>query len=129
MNGLDSLINLYFGWGKEFIILLDSDKSGKLQRDRYLEKFGLLMQGRIFTFDDIDSSWKNKEIENMFTDEDRLNMQIRKYPDTTEFNKTHFNRAIQECLINKEVIDFTELTKNNFSKILEFLTEKLNKFK
>lgn len=40
-NDLDNLISLNIGWNAEFRILLDSDKKGKEQRLRYLEKYHL----------------------------------------------------------------------------------------
>ena len=47
-GNLDALISLYIGWGKEFIILLDSDKAGNIQKTRYIENFGIIVEKRIF---------------------------------------------------------------------------------
>lgn len=124
-GNLDTLISLYLGWGKEFIILLDSDKEGEFQKKRYTDKFGILVENRVFTLADVDSTFKNKKMEKLFDNSDILNFQKTCYPASTKFNKTHFNRAIQESLMNKKLFNFSQITKDNVSKILAFLQEKL----
>lgn len=125
-GNLDTLISLYIGWGKEFIILLDSDKEGHKQKSRYIEKFGIIVEQRIYTLQDIDSTWLKNGLEKLFEDSESLIFQQTSYPDSTEYNKTHFNRTIQESLINKRDFDFSQQTKDNIEKILKFLTEKIN---
>ncbi|MFM2306824.1 MAG: hypothetical protein RLZZ367_1493, partial [Bacteroidota bacterium] len=56
-GNLDTLISLYIGWGKEFIVILDSDKEGNKQKQRYIDNFGIIIEPRIFTLEDIDASW------------------------------------------------------------------------
>lgn len=124
-GNLDTLISLYIGWGKEFIILLDSDKEGGRQRDRYIEKFGIIVEPRIFTLEDIDPSWKKSKMENLFDDAEALQFQKTAYPSSISLNKTHFNRTIQECLINRRSFDFSEQTKCNFDKVWTFLDAKI----
>lgn len=125
-GNLDTLISLYLGWGKKFIILLDSDRAGKDQKSRYIEKFGIIVEERIFTLRDIDATWVDKGLEKLFEDSEALTFQQTCYPDSTKYNKTHFNRTIQESLINKKVFEFLPKTKDNFEKILLFLTDKIN---
>ncbi len=125
-SNLDALISLYIGWGKEFIILLDSDKAGSNQKDRYFDKFGIIVEQRIYTLQDIDPTWVNKGFEKLFEDSEALIFQQTCYPDSTEYNKTHFNRTIQESLINKKAFKFLPQTKDNFEKILSFLTDKIH---
>jgi len=125
-GNMDTLISLYLGWGKEFIILLDSDKAGHNEKDRYIEKFGAILEGRVYLLSDIDNNWIKKAIESLFNNLDALNLQTSKYPNTSTFNKTHFNRVIQENLINNVIFDFSEETKNNFSRVLDFLKEKID---
>lgn len=125
-GNLDTLISLYIGWGKEFIILLDSDKEGHKQKIRYIEKFGIIVEQRIYTLQDIDSTWVKNGLEKLFEDSEALIFQQTSYPDSTEYNKTHFNRTIQESLINKRDFDFSHQTKDNVEKILIFLNQKIN---
>jgi predicted ATP-dependent endonuclease of OLD family len=125
-GNLDTIISLYIGWGKEFIILLDSDKAGKNQKDRYIEKFGLIVEQRIYLLSDIEPIWDKKASETLFENDDSFKFQQKSYPDSTTFNKTHFNRSIQESLINKTRFEFCAETLNNFSKVLDFLNKKIN---
>ena len=127
-GNLDTLISLYIGWGKEFIILLDSDKEGKKQKKRYIDNFGIIVEPRIFTLEDIDSVWVKHKMETLFDKAETLRFQQTAYPTSTSINKTHFNRAIQEGLINKRNFTFGEQTKNNVDKILTFLNQKLISF-
>ncbi|MGV3599500.1 MAG: ATP-dependent nuclease [Bacteroidota bacterium] len=124
-SNLDTLISLYIGWGKEFIVLLDSDTAGKEQKDRYIDKFGTLVEKRIFTLTDIDSNWNDIVMEKLFSDSELVGFQQKCYPETTTYNKTHFNRSVQESLMKKEDFEFSDETKNNFDKVLKFLKSKL----
>jgi len=124
-GNMDTLISLYIGWGKEFIILLDSDKAGRKEKERYITKFGIIVEQRIFLLSDIDVKWENKSIEKVYVSNDALNLQQHCYPSSTDFNKIQFNRAVQECLINKKDFGFSAETVTNFSEILEFLTQKI----
>lgn len=125
-GNLDTLISLYIGWGKEFIILLDSDKAGKNQKSRYIEKFGIIVEQRIYTLENINQTWVKTGLEKLFENAEALKFQQTSYPDSTKYNKTHFNRTIQESLINKRDFNFSQGMKDNIEKILVFLTEKIN---
>ncbi len=128
-GNLDTLISLYIGWGKEFLILLDSDNEGHKQKNRYNEKFGKLSEQRTYTLQDIDPTWVKKDLEKLFDDSEALKFQQTSYPDSTDYNKILFNRTFQESLINKREFDFTQQTKDNIEKILMFLSEKINSLK
>ncbi|HEY4788637.1 MAG TPA: AAA family ATPase [Bacteroidales bacterium] len=124
-GNLDTLISLYIGWGKRFIILLDSDNEGNKQKQRYIDNFGIIIESRVFTLEDIDSSWKKYKMEKLFDKAEVLSFQQTSYPTSTSFNKTHFNRTIQESLINRKSFSFNQTTKDSFEKILIFLDAKL----
>ncbi|WP_420577404.1 ATP-dependent nuclease [Ekhidna sp.] len=125
-GNLDQLISLYLGWGRQFIVLLDSDKSGTKEKKRYLDKFGSYVGDRIFTLEDINKSWNGHSLEKLIDQKDRLQFQKLSYPSTTKFNKTHFNRTIQEMLIKKRKYSFSKETASNFKKMLDFMTLKLD---
>ncbi len=124
-TSLDNLISLYIGWGRNFIILLDSDNSGKKQKDRYTEKFGSLVENRIFTYEDIDVTWKNIAMERIIGEEECLKIQLNSYPESEKFNKKIFNRSIQEMLIKGEEYKFSNITKDKFKKIFKFFKDKM----
>lgn len=123
---MDTLISLYIGWGKEFLVLLDSDKEGMKQKQRYVDNFGILVENRIFLLSDIDAAWENISTEKLFEEEDRMKLQMSVYPETSEYSKTHFNRAIQEKLVTQTKHEFSEKTRSSFDKVLAYLTSKLD---
>lgn len=128
-GNLATLISLYIGWGKEFVILLDSDREGDDQKERYIRNFGIILEPRIFTLNDIDSTWQRFNMEKLFDASEALKFQQTTYPTSSSLNKTHFNRTIQECLINRRSYTFSEGTLSNFEKVLTFLEKKLEGLK
>lgn len=122
-GSLDNLISLYIGWGKTFIVLVDSDQEGSIQKERYIKKFGSLIEDRIFTYEDIDTEWKNVAIEKIIGEVDCLGIQLDAYPESIDFDKKIFNRSIQEKLIKQEKYEFSKETKDKFKKITKFLEE------
>lgn len=69
-GSLDVVVRLYVGWGKEFLLLLDGDKEGQKQRDRYIDEYGPLVADRIFTLKDL-AIPRLREIEHLFSPDDR----------------------------------------------------------
>lgn len=126
-GSLDTLIRLYLAWGRNFVVLLDSDKGGKTQKDRYEQVFGILVEGKIFSFEDINSSWKKKTMESLFTEAEKIKIQKISYPASSTFNKKHFNRAIQEAYLTNNNITLSKTTKADFEKIIEFCSTNLSK--
>lgn len=128
-SNLESIISLYLGWGKKFVVLLDSDKEGHKQKARYLDLFGQSLSDRIFTYEDIVNSWSNMEVEGLFSKEDKLQIQNAFYPTDKadqQFDKKNFNRSLQELLINKKIVSLSLTTKENLEKVVAFLALKLS---
>jgi len=123
---LDDAIRLYIAWGRNFIVLLDSDKGGKSQKTRYEDIFGVLVENKIFSLEDINSSWKNKSMEFLIIDKDKDKIQKTSYPHSSKFNKTHFNRAIQEAYLTNNELKVLAPTKNNMQKVIDFCSKKLS---
>ena len=124
-SNLETLISLYLGWGTNFLVLLDSDPEGKNQKKRYEELFGLSISDRIVTYAEIDNSWQKIELEQLFTLEDRMEIQKRSYPIDKKFNKKLFNRSIQESYINSQIIELSSITSGNLDKVFSYLAAKL----
>lgn len=125
---LDSVIQLYYSWGRNFIILLDSDEEGKAQKVRYQNKFGSIVNNRVFMLSDIDIKWDKMEMENLFESGDDLNLQSLIYKNDTVFDKKRFNLAIQELLINSNSVILSDATILNFDTVFAFFLKKLNQF-
>jgi len=124
-GGLDTAIRLYYSWGKDFIILLDSDTEGQKQKERYKNVFDIVVHERLFTLEDIQSSWSNHAIEKLFSSNDRLNIQQTISPSSNQFDKKLFHFAIQENLVKGISVTISQETQNNFIKVLDFLSAKL----
>ena len=124
-NNLESIISLYLGWGRNFIVLLDSDRKGVEQKNRYLDLFGKSLEDRIITYQDIKAEWANTEIEDLFSKNDKLNIQKLSYPEENTYNKKLFTRAVQELYVKNENYNLSEETSDNINFILQFLRNKI----
>jgi len=123
-GGLDTAIRLYYAWGKDFIILLDSDTEGRKQKERYKELFGVVVHKRLFTLEDIESSWSNHAIEKLFSSNDYLKIQKTINPSSNQFDKKLFHLAIQENLVKGISVTISQETQDKLKKILDFLSAK-----
>jgi hypothetical protein len=123
-GGLDTVIRLYYSWGKNFIILLDSDTEGRKQKERYESLFGIVVHERLFTLEDIQPSWSNQAIEKLFSSNDHLKIQQTIHSSSTQFDKKLFHLAIQENLVKGISVSISQETQNNFKKVLNFLSAK-----
>jgi len=117
---LAPLIALYQGWGKNFIILLDSDKAGLSAKQKYIEDY-LLPESRVFTLCDINVDWKNLKIEGLITKKDRLNL-----GDGKPISKKCLDRIFQEKILLKERVGtLSDESQDNFKKLVKFLNTKI----
>lgn len=118
---MDSAIQLYLAWNRSFIVMLDSDGAGEKEKKRYIDKFGKLVEHRIFLINEVDEQWKGYAIERLFTKVEVLEIQNSAYPGDKSQNKTHFSRAIQELLVNKKPVALSSVTVENFRRIYDFV--------
>lgn len=125
-GNLDTIISLYIAWGKNIIVLLDSDDAGEKERNRYIKKYGKILENRIFTYSDIDNKWANNAMEKIIGKEECIRFSKSIYPNLVKPNKKTFNRAIQEAMITNNKFEFKENTISNIKKIFEFLAQKLD---
>ncbi len=124
-SNLETLISLYLGWGRKFLILLDSDKEGEKQKKRYCEIFGESLEELIFTYGSINPQWINYNTEDLFETNDKLVIQNYYYPEEKNYSKKTFNRSVQELYINNIKINISKVTKTNFERIIEYIRNKL----
>ena len=128
----DMPFRLYLAWNKLFVALFDSDSAGKSARTRYIKSIGLELKDKIFTFEEIDSEWKDFKTEQLFSENEKINI-IKTCFNNYENNaydekqdKSKFNTAIQELFIHSKKHDFKKETLKKFKKIFTFLQKKLN---
>jgi 5S rRNA maturation endonuclease (ribonuclease M5) len=127
-GSLDSLIRLYYAWGRQFIVLLDSDKEGEKQKERYEKLFGNLVKGRIFSLGSLDSNCNGKELEDIIDVDDRIAIQQSVFPDLTIFRKKQFNIALQECLALRKKLKLKDATLKRFESLIQTLQTRLKDF-
>lgn len=120
-SNADTLISLYTGWGKEFSVFLDSDDGGKTSKKRYEDIFGNIVEGRIYTYQDIDKNWTKKNMESIIDNVDKLKIQQHVFPSMKKYSKKSYNKAIQELYMNFEKVELSEETLNNAEKIYNFM--------
>lgn len=124
-GSLDALIGLLTGWGQEFIILLDSDKEGMSQKKRYLEKFESLIEGRIFTIQELLGDGEPiAGIEKMFAPVDLELIRKSFSPHEKKLAKRTLHRAIQELLAKQARMNFESETLERFELLLQRTQEK-----
>lgn len=124
-NSIDDLICLYSGWGKNFIILLDSDTAANESKKRYEDKFGPLVEGKIFTLKDVNSKWTKSCMEKILPNDEKLKIQQICYPDSKKYSKNMFNKTLQELLMKNQKINISEEILNNFESIYNFLNNSI----
>lgn len=116
-----TVVQLYLGWNKPFMILLDADKAGQNAKKIYKDVFGELIVSHIKTYNDFVPELINVAMENIFTDEEKLAITQLFDKSATEYKKSAFNTAIQKALINAEQINLSKETIDKFDKLLKQL--------
>lgn len=124
-ESMDVFISLYLGWGRSFIIILDSDKKGKASQQKYIEDYGIILEKRVFTLNNVDALWNNHDLEHLFNKDELIAVQRRSYPDALKYSKTQFNRSIQELFIKNEKLELSKATIDNFKNLFNFLIKHL----
>lgn len=112
-------------WNKPFLILLDGDKAGVKSKTEYIKMFGEPIKKRIGVYNDFVPEIGNTMMEDIFSEEEKLNITQRFDKTATKYNKSAFNTAIQSALINKERIVLSKETIDKFDRLLA----ELNKYK
>jgi predicted ATPase len=122
-TNLDLPIALYESWGRKYLTILDSDKEGRDQKNRYIKE--LSDDNHIFTLVDIDKKFKNIRTEEIFSEKEKIEISKEFNPALKKYNKSAFNTGIQILFTQNRVPEYLkEITKENFKMIIEFLNKK-----
>ena len=120
-GSLDDVIALYLAWSRNFVVLLDSDTEGKKQQQRYQGRFGALVDGRIFTLEDLAPSLAGSALDAVFNAADRAAFcEAMGDSDGTPTKKIFF-RLLQEAVAAKRVVDVREAAKRQLIAVTEGL--------
>ncbi len=123
-TAMDALISLHAGWGRDFILLLDADKTGRQQKEKYIENYPVAAK-QLLTLEDIKPSWRGKELEDLLTDGER-NRIIEAVFGKQKYTKKLFNRAVQEMLSVSFDVKFTKSSSKTFSDLFEFILDRMD---
>lgn len=126
-GSLDPLVSLLYGWGKKFLILVDSDEAGNIQKKRYAAKFEKIVENLVYSIDDIKPEWKGFKIEQLITKEDLNLIRDNSFPEKKNLTKKQLHMAIQEQIRNPNKLPISNATIDNFSFLLTALKEKIIK--
>jgi AAA ATPase domain len=122
---LDNLIQLYLGWARPFVALLDADRAGKDAVRRYTDKFGPIVQAHLITLDQASGNPKAKGIESLLTENDKLSFQRVIEPAANKYRKKTLHLGIQEALIRRETLALSPTASRALKKTLAVLSDKL----
>lgn len=122
-TNLDLPIALYESWGRNYIVILDSDREGIAQKTRYLKD--LSTKNQVYTLADIDPLFKNLSTEGLFSRDERLAICKEFNSSLTKYDKSAFNTGIQILNSEKRVPDYiTKETKNKIKEVIDFAKSK-----
>lgn len=122
----NTLIGLYLGWGKRFIVLLDDDKEGRKCKTEYIRRWEP-EDFSVLTLRDISQDWKGWKTESLLSATDVKNIQAQFYPDKQgKLSKKEICRALHEKLSRQDASNISDETIVRFRRLMEALKEKLS---
>ena len=125
VTSYEKVLRDYVANNRNFICIFDWDIEWKQAKNDYIEHISKELESYIFTLNNIDTNFDWKTTELLFSDNDRLNIQKITFATDSRYNKTHFNKSIENAFINNIEYELSEETINNFKKIFDFIKLKL----
>ena len=123
---LDDLIQLYLGWSRPFIALLDSDRAGHRQRARYIEKFGPVVKPHLIDLAAASGKSDAKGIESLVAEADRLALQCVAKPGSTTYRKKDFALGVQEAWVTHTRVKLSGASTRPLRKVHATLRARLS---
>jgi len=124
-GNLDQPIQLYIGWSRPFVALLDSDREGARQRLRYVDKFGPLVEPHLIDLATASGKKSVKGMESLIADSDQLKFQRLIDPASTEPDKKLLALGVQEALVGRQRVALTKPTRTGLERTLASLDARL----
>lgn len=124
-GGMDTLISLYSGWGKNFILLLDEDKKIDESISHYIKEWDEPIKSKIYTISSIlNRNGENIGMEKMFSLDDLYSIVNEADKNGNPvYTKNKFNRAIQELIMSNKTPTLSEYATKNFQELFQRLYE------
>lgn len=117
-----AIISLHLGWGIGMVALLDGDKKGKQEKDKYQKEFGLRAES-IVTIDDLVSGVK--EIEDVLDAEAKSTI-MSELGLSASPTKSQIRRFFQECLARDDIPLLGKEFEQRAGVILDGLEQRLS---
>lgn len=119
------LISLLLGRGERFVILLDDDKTGKKEAERYREQW-FLDNDLVFTLREVDPSFAGMQLESLL-DTDTIDLIGKKFGMADRPNKKQIGWYLAEmCGANVDKDCLSPSTLANLTKVLAHLSTKFH---
>lgn len=133
-GGKDSLwdiIRLYLSWGQNFIVILDGDVGGIKSKNSYKKELNPFLDDKVYTLKDIFEF--GYCLEDLITDEDKKVIILSRHTPESYNSISNSKGKVKELLnwtlnllaFDKEYIELSEQTKNNFRALMSFITSKI----
>lgn len=116
-----ALAALHVGWNLKFLFVLDGDKQGLIEKERYSRDFGIPTD-RLMTIDELVPGMQ--QIEDLLDDAALLTIQAG-LQKTTKPNKSEIRRFFQERLASQAVTPLSERFAVQSQKLLEGIMRRL----
>ncbi len=121
---MDSLIALHLGWGKRFVVLLDSDKTGHDQADRYVSEYGPILEDRIVTLADLADDSSVTAIESLLTKADQKDLIDAVLPASGRpSDKKALRQAVQHLLATGQIKELSTTSSKRIRNVLSGLNK------
>ena len=124
----EDIFRLYLTWNRDFIAIFDADRQGIKEKKRYINVLGPDIESKIFTLNEINSSWKNFKTEDLLTDVEKLKITQMSFPKHTKengYNKSKFNTAIQQLYIDGIKYKFNKRTISKIETIMKLIQNQI----
>lgn len=116
-----ALIGLHLGWGIGMVVLLDGDKKGKEEKEKYQKEFGLRTE-TILSLDDLVPNLK--EIEDLL-DNDAKQIIRSELGLSDNPSKSQIRRFFQECLARDDIPPLGKAFEESAGAVLDDLKQRL----
>jgi predicted ATP-dependent endonuclease of OLD family len=126
-GSLGPLIQLHVGWGKTFFVLLDGDKAGVEEKERYEDEFGPVVSGKCLLLPEIVEDETVKEVEEVLEAGDRQLIIDAIYSSSKQAPKPKkaLRNAVIELYAKGEALSLSTTSSERLDLILDRLQELL----
>ncbi|MFF2842006.1 ATP-dependent endonuclease [Paenarthrobacter sp. NPDC057981] len=124
-GSLTQMIQLYVGWSRNFIVLLDGDSAGKSAKTKYIALFGEWISPLIFTLSEVSEDATVTAAESLLTRETRLSVEQSAKDDVVRTTKKGFQTAVEYLLALRKPVELDDVSQNRLQNVISALEKTL----